>query len=498
MRKRLPFLMSVLLVSLLLKVQIAATLPLESVPPEKAGISSSFLYKILNQIRVGKLDIHSLIVVKNDKLVLEAYLDPYTQNDLHNLKSVSKSVLSALAGISMEQEILRDVNAKLHEALPDYFEPTADARKRDITLHHLLTMTSGLDFEENSSRAGRWFKSRNPVRDALALPMSSTPGQRFQYATINTHLFSAWLTEAAGMSTPEFAEKHLFTPLGIKDYFWVKDPQGIFWGGTQLYLTPRDMARFGMLYLNKGRHSEDLLVPETWIDESIHWRQSVDTHSGYGYWWWLIPDSDGYFAAGWGGQRIGIFPSRDLVIVITASNQQHSRYLFRQLYQGITPIKSLEEDPVAFAQLTSLVDQLAHPVREPPPRNPETETLISGKKYGFETNSLGITSMTISFDQADTALLDMEVDGQTLRMRVGLDGRYRITPRAALESYQQDNKVALKAHWEDDGLIVSWHEIGEPMRVETSLRFDNDKVAAIVKYFPQNRISHLEGRRVND
>ena len=495
MGKRLGLLVAALLASLLLKVQITASAELESVPPEQAGISSSFLYKILNQIRVGKLDIHSLIVIKNHKLVLEAYLDPYTRNDLHNLKSVSKSVLSALAGIAIDQEAISGVNATLSEALPDFIEPTAEARKHEITLLHLLTMTSGLDFTENSERAGKWFKAKNPVRDALALPISSPPGQKFQYATINTHLFSAWLTKAAGASTAAFAEKNLFRPLGITEYFWVKDPQGVFWGGTQLYLSPRKMARFGLLYLDKGRHADQIVVPEKWVSESIKWRESVDTHSGYGYWWWLIPGSDGYVAAGWGGQRIGIFPSKDLVIVITAANQQHSRYIFRQLYSGITPITSLENDPAAFAQLTELVDQLANPALSSKGSLPATAALISGKTYRFDSNPLGIESMAISFDQPESAMLQMDVDGQSLQLRVGLDGGYRITPQAALDSYRPENRVAVRARWEGELLIVDWHEIGEPMRIETSLMFQENSVSAVVKYLPQGRISHLEGRK---
>ena len=497
MRKILRVLISALLVSLFFAVQTRASTVLESVPPEQAGISSSFLYKILNQIRVGRLDIHSLIVIKNDKLVLEAYLDPYTENDLHNLKSVSKSVLSALAGIAIEQGLISDVEAKLSEVLPEYFEPAVDARKGDITLHHLLTMTPGFDFTEHSEQAGKWFKAGNPVREAIALPISSTPGQRFRYATINTHLFSAWLTKAAYMNTSEFAEKHLFTPLGIKDYYWVKDPQGIYWGGTQLYLTPRDMARFGMLYLKRGRYREEQLIPAQWVDESTRWRHSVDTHSGYGYWWWLIPASDGYIAAGWGGQRIGVFPSKDLVIVVTASNQQHARYIFRQLYSGITQIKELEDDPTAFTHLSSLVDQLADPAQSIENRIPEAAASISGKKYGFADNSLGIAAMTISFDQPESAQLEMEIDGRTLKMGVGLDGSYRITPGVALESYREDNRVAVKARWESDRLIVDWHEIGEPLRIEASLMFEKEKVLAIVNYLPMGRVSHLEGTRVD-
>ena len=203
MRKKLRVLVSALLFSVVFKVHIGTALTLESVPPEQAGVSSAFLHNILNQIRVGGLDIHSLIVIKNDKLILEAYLDPYTEYVLHNVKSVSKSVLSALAGIALEQGLIGSVDATLTEALPEYFEPTADARKADITLHHLLTMSSGFDFTEHSERAGKWFKAKNPVREAIALPITAIPGEQFRYATINTHIFSAWLTKAAAMSTPE-------------------------------------------------------------------------------------------------------------------------------------------------------------------------------------------------------------------------------------------------------------------------------------------------------
>ena len=496
MRKILRVLVSAFLILILFKVQIGAAVALESVPPEQAGVSSSFLYRILNQIRVGGLDIHSLIVIKNDKLILEAYLDPYTENELHNVKSVSKSVLSALAGIAMDQGVISGVDAKLTEALPEYFEPTADSRKADITLHHLLTMSSGFDFIEHSERAGKWFKAKNPVREAIALPITSPPGEHFRYATVNTHIFSAWLTKAAEMSTPEFAEKYLFSPLGIKDYHWAQDPQGIYWGGTQLYLTPRDMARFGMLYLHKGRNQEERLIPERWIDESTSWRHSVDTHSGYGYWWWRIPASDGYVAAGWGGQRIGVFPRKDLVIVVTAANQHHARYIFQQLYEGITPIDALDDKPAAFARLTALVNQLAKPGDAKAPRIPETAASISGAKYRFSSNPLSISSMTISFDQADTAQLEMQVDGRTLQTAVGLDGSYRVTPGVAIDSHREENAVAVRARWQDDRLIVDWHEIGEPLRVESTLMFEDNKVLAIVKSLPMGRISHLEGTKM--
>ena len=495
MRTILSVLVTTLLIALFFKVQTGAAWQLESVPPEQAGVSSSFLHKILSQIQVGKLDIHSLIVIKNDKLVLEAYLDPYTKNELHNVKSVSKSVLSALAGIAMDQGLISGVEAKLSEALPEYFEPTADGRKADITLHHLLTMSSGFDFTEHSERAGKWFRAKNPVREGIALPITSPPGERFQYATINTHLFSAWLTKAAAMSTPAFAEKYLFTPLGIDAYHWVKDPQGIYWGGTQLYLTPRDMARFGMVYLHKGRSGEKQLIPETWVDESTRWRHSVDTHSGYGYWWWLIPASDGYVAAGWGGQRIGVFPSKDLVIVVTAANQQHARYIFRQLSTGITPIDVLDDDPGAVLRLNELVEQLAKPEEKSTGSIPEIAASISGKTYRFESNPLSISSMTMSFDQPDTAQLEMQVEGRTLQMAVGLDGTYRITPGVAMDSHREDNSVAVRARWQDDKLIVDWHEVGEPLRIETWLKFEDNKVLAIVRYLPMGRISHLEGTR---
>jgi hypothetical protein len=231
------------------------------------------------------------------------------------------------------------------------------------------------------------------------------------------------------------------------------------------------------------------------VAESTRWVHGVDSHSGYGYWWWRLPASDGYVAAGWGGQRIAVFPSKDLVIVMTAANQQHARYIFRHLHSGISPIEARRQDPAAFAQLTGLVDQLANPKNTATQTMPEAAASISGKRYLFTENSLGIASMAITFDQSDTAQLEMEVGGRTLQISVGLDGRYRVTEGVAIDSYREDNSVAVRARWEGDRLIVDWHEIGEPLRTETSLMFENDKVLAIFTYLPMGRISHLTGTR---
>lgn len=123
----------------------------------------------------------------------------------------------------------------------------------------------------------------------------------------------------------------------------------------------------------------------------------------------------------------------------------------------------------------------------------EKKTQSSGTKYRFKNNPLSISSMTIAFDQADTAQLEMQVEGRTLQMAVGLDGSYRITPGVALDSHREDNAVAVRARWHDERLIVDWHEIGEPLRIETTLMFEDNKVLAMVTHLPMGRISHLEG-----
>jgi CubicO group peptidase (beta-lactamase class C family) len=237
-------------------------------------------------------------------------------------------VISALVGIAIARGHIRGVDQTLGELLPGQFGRDADPRKRAITVEDLLTMRSGLE-STSFENYGSWVTSGNWVRDALRRPLVAEPGGPMIYSTGSTHLLSAILTRRTGTSTYRFAQRELAAPLGITLRPWQRDPQGIYFGGNDMYLTPREMLRFGALYLNGGRTTGGRqVVPRRWVEASTAPR----TRSGwsgqeYGYGWWIRNAGAHrvYYAWGYGGQFIFVVPSLELVVVTTSESEATTR-----------------------------------------------------------------------------------------------------------------------------------------------------------------------------
>jgi CubicO group peptidase (beta-lactamase class C family) len=252
------------------------------------------------------------------------------------VKSVSKSIISALVGIAIERGKIPGIREPIGTYFGDLLRAPADAAKRQITIEQLLAMQSGL--ESTSSRNyGAWVTSRNWVRHALSRELESTPGTEMEYSTGNTHLLSAILVKATGQSTWQFAQSALAKPLGFSLAPWPQDPQGIHFGGNDMLLTPRQMVAFGELYLNRGRAGGAQIVPARWIDESFVPRGRSDYgEQMYGYGWWMreLAGQQAYYAWGFGGQYIFVVPSQQLVVITTSSTatgeerRRHRRTIF--------------------------------------------------------------------------------------------------------------------------------------------------------------------------
>ena len=275
--------------------------------------------------------LHSLLVSRGGELIFERYYNGARRDRPANIKSASKSVISALVGIAIDRRLIPDVSTPIVTYFPELARDP-DARKREITVEHLLTMRPGLEGTSNRNY-GVWVTSRNWVRHALTRSMFAAPGEEMEYSTGNTHLLSAILTKAAGTSTWQFANDVLARPLGFTLAQWPRDPQGIYFGGNDMLMTPRQMLAFGELYLNQGRS----IVPEPWVERSCEGRArnrrpanpAFDLNQGvdplrdreYGYGWWVhqIRDYETCFAWGYGGQYIFVVPELDLVIVTTSS-----------------------------------------------------------------------------------------------------------------------------------------------------------------------------------
>jgi CubicO group peptidase (beta-lactamase class C family) len=264
--------------------------------------------------------LHSLLVSRRGELVLERYYNGTRATRPANIKSASKSIISALVGIAIERRLLPGVDTTIATWFPELTKDR-DQSKRTITIEDLLTMRSGLDTTSNRNY-GAWVQSRNWVQHALSRPLLSEPGTQMEYSTGNTHLLSAILTKATRTSTWQFANEALAAPLGFTLARWPQDPQGIYFGGNDMLMTPRQMLAFGELYLARGRIKGRPVVPESWIEKSLVPRsRSYWSNQEYGYGWWIrdLGGHRAYYAWGFGGQYIFVVPDLDLVVVTTSS-----------------------------------------------------------------------------------------------------------------------------------------------------------------------------------
>lgn len=313
--------------------------------PQDAGLAHGHLETLLTEIREQRLtNLHSVLIVKDGRLVFEEYFSGSDEHrgrplgevqfdaaTLHDLRSVTKSVTSTLVGIAIDRGLM-SASDQISALLPQH-SALLTGDKADLTVRHLLTMTSGLEWDEstypytdprNSETA--MDLSESSVRYVLSRDLVTHPGSRFRYCGGCTMVLAAVVREVSGENLDTFAEEALFEPLGIEDYEWLHHDDGLPVAASGLRLRPRDLAKIGVLYANGGRWKDEQIVPAGWIEESTRAQVTLDSISAYGFQWWVdMEPLDGVptpfpVARGNGGQRIYVVPSLRLVAVITAGN----------------------------------------------------------------------------------------------------------------------------------------------------------------------------------
>jgi CubicO group peptidase (beta-lactamase class C family) len=297
-------------------------------------MSQDTITKLVDLIRTTPPnDFRGLVVIKDNKLVVEEYFNTYWRETIHDVRSAGKGITALLMGIAIDKGLVKSVEQPLTDFFPKAFASAMKDGHRDIRIKHLLTMSSGLAADDNDSSSpgatGNWITKDNWVEFALALPMIFRPGERYVYTDVCPMLIGAIIEKTSGIKLAEFAKENLFTPLGIREYYWYTAPNGSTGPMGNLYLSTLDFAKLGLLVLNKGIWDDKLIVSAQWINEISTKRFDLSGESpfahGYGYFWFMTTRTvnnrkyDCVFASGNGGNLLFVIPAENLVVALTSS-----------------------------------------------------------------------------------------------------------------------------------------------------------------------------------
>jgi len=296
--------------------------------PEQMGLAPEPLQDMVDAIESSSFKVDSAMVIKDGYVVLDEYFGGYGKGEQHIIYSCTKSVVSTIFGIAHENGLIPDLDTRLLDIYTEIIPENPGEWKDSITLRDLLMMSGGFDTRDswiyNWEGLDGLHGADDTVEYMLDLPMDFEPGSRFEYTNGVSHLLSCIITEQTGVSAAEYADEHLFGPLGIDDYTWEADNQGRNWGYTRIYFNPHDMAKIGFLFLNNGEWDGEQIISEEWVREATTHRIDANILDGYGYQWWV---GEGfYLALGYQGQFIFVYPEHDLVVVFTSSSPETFDY----------------------------------------------------------------------------------------------------------------------------------------------------------------------------
>lgn len=484
--------------------------------PEAQGMDSEKLVEMAAFYEEQRAEndlvrIDSFTVIRNGYVVADLYFNPlYLRDSTHIIHSCTKSVMSALIGIAIKEGYLESVDVPVYDIFADKGYEVSDERMKDVTVKHLLAMHTGIRSEDARPYGYRGlFKVQhtdNWVEAFLSLPIDVEPGVRFDYSSLASFMLSAIIHETTGMDTLSFAREQLFGPLGIKDVQWEKSPRGINIGWARMWLKPDDMAKFGLLCLQKGRWGDKQIIPAEWVRESVtphsypkNYRDILDENGeknqkasqenwiaskflkpfqdGYGYQFWL--DRSGTYAAmGTSGQYIIVVPEENLVVVVTSKLTGLDTFLPPKMVEkfvlpAIKTDGALAPNEAAQNELALLAGPPELSVKAAAvPEFPEIAMEISGVTYQMEINDWNYDNFQLVFDpDLDYAEFNYTAKlGEVINMQVGLDN----VPRLAETN---DHTYAGVGYWSaPDTFTLKYEVLGYSTQDQWNLIFTDDGI----------------------
>lgn len=365
--------------------------------PESQGISSDLFAALLRELDASKdTEMHHFMALRHGKVICECDFAPYPKGMWHITHSMCKSITGMAIGMLIEEEKLK-LDENIYDIFPDHINAFSKIFRPVITVENLLTMTSGVTFNESGIVSGNdWLGS------FLNASVNGKPGTEFQYNSLNTYVLSAIVTKRTGETLTEYLTPRLFGPLGITKYYWETCPKGITKGGWGLFLCAEDMAKLGQLYLQRGKWNGQQLVSEYWIEISTarHLKTQNDTY-GYGYQLWMEQRPGSFEYNGMLGQNVIIYPDMDMVLVTNAGNKEMFQdcimlNIIRKYFPvNYHPADVLPENPLSYSLLKRLCGELENgennnrstSLRGGWKRNVVSRRKHSDKKYSYRISA---------------------------------------------------------------------------------------------------------------
>lgn len=466
---------------------------LERSSPEKEGVSSAGIFNFIEAANKSKHEFHSFMFLRHGKVISEGWWKPYRQDLKHTMYSCSKSFTATAIGFAVSEKKL-SVNDKVISFFPNDLPDTISENLKALTVKDVLSMTDG---QEPDPTFEVVTKDSNWVRSFLATPIVYKPGTKFLYNTLGTYMLSAIVQKVTGEKIIEYLKPRLFGPLGISDIDWEIDPKGINVGGWGLRIRTEDLAKFGQLFLQKGKWNDKQVLPAAWIEEastlkiiqhpelSQTKRDSSDWEQGYCYQMWRCRNN-AYRGDGAYGQFIIVMPEQDAVIAITAETpdmQDEINLVWKYILPAIKN-NTLANDKKASLALRQKLVSLALPL--PVSADTSFTKNITGKTFVFASNESHISNMAFKFnDNACAVTIKTDTASYTLNFKSGAwqtgettkPGPYLLAAAKANHVGLPPSKIAGSYNWKDEHTLeLILRYIERPHSEKIVCHFNDNKI----------------------
>lgn len=413
--------------------------------PEDEGFSSKGLSDIFTYVKEKKVNIHSLLVIRNKKIIFDACFYPFRSDLRHDIASCTKSITSMLIGIAIDKGYIKSEDQLVSSFFPEI--KLTGKGFETLSIKDLLTMKSGFDcgFSNEDSLFNELFPSNNWPEFIFNIPFVADPGRQFSYCSCNYYLLAEIIYRATGSSPEDFAKKYLFNDLGIKSIYWTKNKKGINYGWGDLALKPHDLAKIGQLLLDGGKWNNKSIISADWVKKAKSMNTVFSNGKGYGYGFWVEKDH-AYDAEGRGWQKIHIDSLNNAIVVVTGGgvDEEDRERIGSMIGNALHRDKKLKSDPVAFNSLKKMGSQAAKAVIDSP-----GYMSIAGEKGKlfnktiiFPKNSLAIKSAEIIWKNGRLSLMLKQIGEQTVIYPVGIGTAYKFYQDAG-----SGHLYALRGHW---------------------------------------------------